>query len=172
MSTESSATATMEAPVKTDKAPLPNVLRLTHEGLYLLEACLRQMSGVTSMQQAVLWEKVQRKARRTNNRLIKTSWSPEGHDLEAQILMNEGEKELDWATRKVEWGNAVKRWQDGPISFALSNKHFTAAKDAVKFVFDNGYKEGTKCQVALPLNEHVTTLFIELKLADAEPDDE
>ena len=31
-----------------EKAPLPNTLKLTREALYMLEACLRQGSGVST----------------------------------------------------------------------------------------------------------------------------
>jgi hypothetical protein len=151
---------------------LPNNLKLTREALYMLEACLRQAAGVTSTQQAILWEKVQRKCRRTNDRTVKISWDEKGHDFETKLLRNDGETDLAWARRSKEWGEAHAAWQDEAVELSLSNKHFNAAKEAVKFVFDNGYKEGTRCMAALPLSPHTTCLLIELKLGDPEKDDE
>ena len=79
---------------------------------------------------------------------------------------------MAFARRSNEFKENHLLWKDETVEIAFSNKHFNAAKDAVKWVFDNGYKEGSKCQVALPLDQHTSNLLIELKLGDAEPDDE
>lgn len=153
------------------KAPLPNLLKLTREALYLLEACLRQGSGVTSAQQFLLWEKVQRKCRRVNDRTIPISWDAAGQDLEKPFMRHDGETDLAWARRSQEFKANHLTWKDEPVEIAFSNKHFNAAKEAVKYVLDNGYKEGSKCQVALPLDTHTSQLLVELKLGDAEGDE-
>src|ERR1700677_916865 len=103
----SSATDPALAPDK-----LPNTLKLTREALYMLEACLRQGSGVTSTQQAILWEKVQRKCRRINDRHVKTSWDPAGHDLEKALLRTDNESDLAFARRSAEYRENHAVWQD------------------------------------------------------------
>ncbi len=155
----------------TETAPkAKHSITLTRAALYLLEGCL-QLPGPASGKnnKIMLYAKVWDKIRSANDRLIKVSWAPEGHDFEKPILRNDGESDADFLRRDVEWKGATKAWEDDGVTLTMNDKIRDACREVVEWV--NNHHDDQKVGVKMA-GKHAASLLVGLGICKPENDEE
>lgn len=137
--------------------PVKHRITLTRAALYLLEGIMQMHGPATTNPKVVQSTKAWDKIRSANNRMIKTSWAPEGHDFEKMIMRNEGESDFDFTKRDIEWKDAVKRWEDSVVTIAINDRTRDICREFVEWV--QAHRDDQKVGIKLS-GKHAASLLL------------
>lgn len=109
-----------------------HTISLRRGALYLLEGLLQDFTNANNpskmMKIGTLWEKV----REANERIITTSWAPEGIDFELPIAVAGDDTDQFTVQKRInEASIAQSKWQDESVTLEFSDKNRDLAREVI-----------------------------------------
>lgn len=144
-------------------------ITLTRAALYILEGSLQNPGPCTTPAKIVQWAKVWNKIRSANNRTVRPSWAPQGVDFEKSPIRNEGETDLAFVQRNIEWNDLMRKWEDEQVVLTMNDKIRDVCREAVEWI--HAHREDAKVAIKLS-GKHAASLLVNLGICKPEDDDD